>query len=140
MIEKVKLINDMDLGGVMIWSLETDDFKGNCGNKYPLLTAVNDALNGKMTGKPEKPVATTKIPTSESPVKPTTTQKVETTSKSTHDPNWYFVCPGVGYYPDPQSCDFYQCYQDGKGGIKAVKVSCPPGLCFNPGNNVCDWI
>jgi len=35
------------LGGVMIWSVETDDFLGNChGMKYPLLTAINSVLFG----------------------------------------------------------------------------------------------
>jgi hypothetical protein len=31
----------------MIWSLETEDFLGKCqGIKYPLLTAINEVLNG----------------------------------------------------------------------------------------------
>jgi hypothetical protein len=35
------------LGGIMIWSVETDDFLGNChGMKYPLLTAINSVLFG----------------------------------------------------------------------------------------------
>jgi len=38
------------LGGIMIWSVETDDFLGNChGMKYPLLTAINSVLFGGVT-------------------------------------------------------------------------------------------
>jgi len=34
----------------MIWSVETDDFLGNChGMKYPLLTAINSVLFGGVT-------------------------------------------------------------------------------------------
>lgn len=31
----------------MIWSLETDDFRGICsGIKYPILTAINEIIRG----------------------------------------------------------------------------------------------
>ena len=34
------------MGGVSLFSITTDDFKGNCKNgKYPLLTALNEILN-----------------------------------------------------------------------------------------------
>jgi chitinase len=33
------------LGGVMVWSIETDDFQNDCGHgKYPLLQAIKKAL------------------------------------------------------------------------------------------------
>ncbi|VEN43339.1 unnamed protein product [Callosobruchus maculatus] len=32
------------LKGVMIWSIETDDFLGNFGDRYPLLNAVNSVI------------------------------------------------------------------------------------------------
>lgn len=41
---KVEYAQKLNLGAVMIWSIETDDFRGDCGVKYPLLKAINQAL------------------------------------------------------------------------------------------------
>ncbi|KAL2745938.1 putative chitinase 10 isoform X1 [Vespula maculifrons] len=43
--KKADLIRELNLGGGSIWSLDLDDFSGNCGcGKYPLLTALNRGL------------------------------------------------------------------------------------------------
>lgn len=37
---------DKGLAGVMVWSIETDDFKGICGqDRFPLLRTINNALH-----------------------------------------------------------------------------------------------
>lgn len=42
--KKAEFINELGLGGAMVWSIETDDFKGICGRKYPLLKTLNEGL------------------------------------------------------------------------------------------------
>lgn len=42
--EKVKYAKNKNLGGVMIWSIETDDLHGFCGTKKGLLNAIKKAL------------------------------------------------------------------------------------------------
>ena len=44
--KKADYINRMLLGGAMLWSIDTDDFRGTCGQKYPLLNALNSVLRG----------------------------------------------------------------------------------------------
>nr|CAD7429082.1 unnamed protein product [Timema monikensis] len=44
---KSEYVKAKNLGGAMIWSVETDDFRGICGDKYPLLNAINSVLNGQ---------------------------------------------------------------------------------------------
>lgn len=41
---KVDYAKKMNLGGLMVWSIETDDFHGKYGKAFPLLNAVNDSL------------------------------------------------------------------------------------------------
>ncbi|PSN37008.1 Acidic mammalian chitinase [Blattella germanica] len=42
---KIQWAVEHNLGGVMIWSLESDDFNGICGGeKYPLLKSINRGL------------------------------------------------------------------------------------------------
>ncbi|XP_044744290.1 chitinase-like protein 3 [Coccinella septempunctata] len=42
---KVEYAKSLNLGGTMIWSLETADFSGVCGDKYPILTVIKNALS-----------------------------------------------------------------------------------------------
>jgi len=43
--KKASLVNKYNLGGGMVWSIETDDFRGSChGNKFPLLKAIKHVV------------------------------------------------------------------------------------------------
>lgn len=44
---QAKFARDLDLGGAMVWSIETDDFRGYCHNrKYPLINTIRKTMNG----------------------------------------------------------------------------------------------
>lgn len=58
-LEKVRLVKDKGLLGVMFWALDLDDFTGMCGGeKYPLIKAVTRALEGGVL----PPVPPTPVP------------------------------------------------------------------------------
>lgn len=42
--KKASFVKALKLGGMAAWTLETDDSRGACGEKYPLLKAINKAL------------------------------------------------------------------------------------------------
>ncbi|XP_075167843.1 putative chitinase 10 [Haematobia irritans] len=42
---KMDYVQMMNLGGVMVWSLENDDFNAMCGRKYPLLATIARKLD-----------------------------------------------------------------------------------------------
>jgi len=54
---KAEYARNMGLGGAMVWSMETDDFKGKChGEKYPLLRTIVNTMNGEgMPSIPQRP-------------------------------------------------------------------------------------
>lgn len=42
---KAKYVIENDLGGIMFWSIDNDDFRGKChGKPYPLIEAAKEAL------------------------------------------------------------------------------------------------
>lgn len=44
--DRTEFVVERKLGGVMFWSIDTDDFMGNCHNEqFPLLNAAYKVLN-----------------------------------------------------------------------------------------------
>jgi len=42
---KGQWVNSMELGGSMVWSIEADDFRGDYGPKYPLVSELKRMMN-----------------------------------------------------------------------------------------------
>lgn len=55
---KVAFAQSRSLAGVMVWSIDTDDFRGRCGaGKFPLLMAINKVLGRTVQPSPGVPSA-----------------------------------------------------------------------------------
>lgn len=51
-MKKAQYVRDQELGGIMFWSIDNDDFRGTCtGRKYPLIEAAKAALHGTTLGE-----------------------------------------------------------------------------------------
>uniref|UniRef100_A0A1I8QE20 chitinase n=1 Tax=Stomoxys calcitrans TaxID=35570 RepID=A0A1I8QE20_STOCA len=118
---KLDFMNSKNLGGAMLWSIETDDFLGQCGEKYPLLKAINK----KVATNTGNPTTTTQRP-------PTVSS---TTSKPTVKPPPSTNCANDGFYADPNDCNkFYRCVN----GVRYA-FTCPAGLLFDKNSSNCLW-
>lgn len=70
----------MNLGGVMVWTVETDDFKGLChGQPFLLIKTISEAMNGPIV-IPTTPVQT---PTKEPSTPKTPTPSVGAVTEAT---------------------------------------------------------
>nr|XP_016929885.1 acidic mammalian chitinase [Drosophila suzukii] len=112
---KAQYVMDHHLGGIMVWSLESDDFKGTCGQQtYPLLHEINRVLFGSDT------------PTGLTP------------ESSKDKPSEGFSCSAdapEGYVRDPDNCSkFYYC-----SGGTTNNFDCPSGLNFDLNTNRCNY-
>lgn len=115
----------------MLWSIETDDFFGKCGEKYPLLKTLNAELRGGIPPKVDPPEEskpdekTDKIPTQKPDEKP--------------QPPSTGICKKEGYVRDEHDCSiFYQCLNI-NGVYQAQKFNCPSELAFDPQINNCNY-
>ncbi|KOC59780.1 Chitotriosidase-1 [Habropoda laboriosa] len=131
--EKVNFIKALGLGGAMIWSVETDDFRGNCGQKYPLLRAINDVLRGYIPGpspsqKPNPSVDPPR-PSQPEPSQPEPSPTSVTAVK----------CKRDGYIRDPHDCNTYYLCQKVNGQFTKYTFHCGAGLVFDPSFNGCNY-
>jgi len=123
----------LGLGGAMLWSIETDDFLGKCGEKYPLLKTLNKGLKG--TIPPETNPPETNPPETNPPELPNT----EEPSEPPVNPPPNGICTKDGYVRDPKDCSvFYHC-QNVNGVYKIQSFVCPGGLAFDTRINNCNY-
>ncbi|XP_058834506.1 probable endochitinase [Topomyia yanbarensis] len=116
---KMEYLLNLDLGGAMVWSLESDDFLGVCNDSnYVLMNTIYRSFHNG----------------TEAPAVPTTPATSTTTSNSASaTPN---ECSTEGIFPSPNSCqEYYVCTSDGR----RFNFSCPDGLWFDPVFNFCNW-
>ena len=153
--ESVRLKADFawekQLGGVMVWSIETDDFKGLCGGeKYPMMRALNNALVRKtrnleselsvaeckagdystertiVTLAPVRQTSTTASASSEADTEEDQQEEEEEETGPCSNPN--------GPNPDPTECSqFYLC----AGGVPH-QMTCRPGTLYSATLMTCD--
>ncbi|XP_046990556.1 probable chitinase 10 [Schistocerca americana] len=121
---KMGWLKELGFGGIMVWSVDMDDFRGQCGaGKYPLLTSMRQELrdyrvqleyDGPYESRGPLGAYTTKDPTS-----------VSCEEEDGH----------ISYHPDKADCTMYYMCE----GERKHHMPCPSNLVFNPNENVCDW-
>ncbi|XP_066581003.1 acidic mammalian chitinase-like [Prorops nasuta] len=147
--EKAEYIKKKNLGGAMLWSIETDDFHGKCGEKYPLLKTLNSILRNGV------PVPSEELP----PVQRTTTPlSPNDNGSNNHDsandideeepadqpavpevPVDSSVCTKEGFVRDQEDCSVFYICQKFNGEYRATRFSCANGLFFDDNLNVCNY-
>lgn len=119
---KVTWLKTEGFGGIMIWSVDLDDFRGYCGTgKFPLTKAMAKELEGYTVELRYKgPYETAREGAAGQQKKKQLCRDDEgqvSFHRDKNDCKRYFVCQGT--------------HQHHK--------SCPDGLVFNEDENVCDW-
>ncbi|XP_018011730.1 probable chitinase 10 isoform X2 [Hyalella azteca] len=123
---KMSWVKSNKLGGVMVWSMDMDDFRGNCGagTKYPILNTIQDGLQNYSVAL-----------TYEGPYEHR--RNVDGTIAK-KDPTVVNCDEGDGiisYHEDKADCTkYYMCEGDRKH-----HMPCPVDLVYNPAGTVCDW-
>lgn len=128
--EKCNYANRMNLAGAMMWSVETDDFRGICGARYPLLSVMNEVIRG---GQPQPP----NPPPTDKP-KPPPTDKPNPPPTDKPNPPSSGLCTKEGYVRDPNDCSIFYYCQNVNGQFNQIKFNCPPGTAFDTSINTCN--
>lgn len=131
--KKVDFINSRNLGGGMVWSLETDDFRGECyGEPFPIIKTIYRGLNGEIPLPP---------PTTTTTFNPNNTQPTTTTTTPKPPPPTD-ICKWEGFVKDPNagSCatTFFWCVNSG-GSWVVYPRTCPTGTFFSENLQACTF-
>lgn len=142
-LPQVEYAKSLGLGGAMIWSIETDDFYGKCGQRYPILRAINSAFQVNRSSLnqcrylKEWLVFQNVVP-SEAPLPPTSSEPAPSSTEAA-PPIPEGVCQAIGYVRDPNDCArFYYCFQTDNGFLP-IEFSCSEGLYFDTESHICNY-
>ena len=113
-------------GGIMVWSVDLDDFRGYCGTgKYPLIKTMKNELQDYLVEL-----------SYEGPFE--TPRAGGAGGEAAVDPDEVICEDGdahVAFFRDRKDCSMYYVCQ----GTTKHHKPCPSGLVFNENENVCDW-
>lgn len=123
---KAEYVKQYNLGGVMIFSLDYEDFRNNCGEgKFPLLRAINSVLRPQATDPSSSPSVeqhTTERQTTkqQATARPTTPEQQTTQRQTTeqHTPELHTTAsPSAAQQPSKVVCYFtnWAWYRQGLG-------------------------
>ncbi|CAJ0583388.1 unnamed protein product, partial [Mesorhabditis spiculigera] len=145
---KTDYIKKNGFAGAMVWTLDLDDFNGQCpggnGVKFPLIAIIVQELGGGYV--PNSNGTTIKPGTSLGPPKPASTKAASTNLPITTTPtaapvnptSGAFTCDGKvegGFYQDPADCgSFYRCVYN-----SPVHFQCGPGTYWHQDLLTCSY-
>lgn len=116
---KVDWLKTEGFGGIMVWSVDLDDFRGYCGTgKFPLLKSMTKELEGYQV-----------ILTYKGPYDTKENEEIKEKQLCNDDEGQ------VSFHRDKNDCSMYFVCQ----GTVQHHRTCPDGLVFNENENVCDW-
>lgn len=140
---KTKIAHDLGLGGAMVWSIETDDFRGLCfSKKYPLMKSIKKVLHGStppitssLASTTVEVLSTTLIDINSSNPNLSTLGSETSSSGSFTTIANPFVCKSNGIHRDTNDCSgFYIC-----SNLTPYHFRCPTPLVFDDTQKKCNW-
>nr|ALM55738.1 chitinase [Sitophilus oryzae] len=143
---KVEYAKSLGLGGIMLWSLETDDIVATSGTKFQLLQAINSAVGNSSSSNSTSSTSTTSSTTSTTTASSvtsstastsTTTTSTTTTTAASTSGN---TCTTTGYFRDSSDCSkYYYCQLVNGAYVATATLSCVSGLYYDTTTGVCNY-
>ncbi|RWS29883.1 Sar s 18 allergen (chitinase-like protein) [Leptotrombidium deliense] len=117
---KVQWLKQAGYGGIMIWSVDMDDFSGSCmGLAFPLINSAKEELKGYKVANLEA---------QSSNLNNAIGQDIDELNCDESDGH-------ISYHKDKKDCTrYYMCE-----GKRKHHMPCPQNLVFNLKETVCDW-
>lgn len=120
---KVQWLKQNGYSGIMIWSVDMDDFSGSCmGLRYPLIKSAKEELKGYYVPNLVESAQGSSLHASINAKDKDELQCEETDGHIT-------------YHKDKKDCTMYYMCE----GSRKHHMPCPQNLVFNQNDNVCDW-